>query len=322
MPKSEILLSIIVPVFNVENYLGDCLYSLTSQNIPEDMYEIICIDDGSSDNSGKILDEYASMHTNLIVLHKKNGGVSSARNFGLKNARGDYIWFVDADDYITIDSLGYICDVLRENNPDILQIGMKSFLDGSSISNTEMLPVDEEAVNYYSWLPAEIMKSDIIKNNHIVFDVNLFWGEDDIFSVFVYQKSSNIIDLNKIVYFYRQREGSAMHSAISMDKFEKILLTYQADLEYARKYSFFDYKREGVYKQVPSLLFFIAQQPFIQANSMIKQMKAHDLYPMQIYKSIVNTKEEKISGAKKIRILACQSYFFYLILRLFIRVKN
>lgn len=321
--ENRLMMSIIVPIYNVEKYLDDCLISLTSQNIPEDMFEIICIDDGSSDNSGEIIDRYASMHTNIIVIHKSNGGVSSARNMGLKNARGEYIWFVDSDDYISVDSIGYICNVLKKNKPDVLQVGMKAFLDGSSISNKGMLQVDEEAVRYYTWIQAEIMKSDIIKNNHIEFDINVHWGEDDIFSVFVYQKASIIIDLNKTVYFYRQREGSALHSEIRIDNFEKILLTYQSDLEYAKNYSFFDYKREGVYKRLPLLLTFIAQQPFIQANSMLKQMRAHNLFPMHIYKNVMNAKEEgKISGAKKIRILACQSYFFYLILRLYIRIKN
>ncbi len=92
-------LSIIIPVYNLENYIEDCLKSCLNQDIED--YEIICVDDGSKDNSPVILDRYAREYPGRIkVFHKENGGVSSARNYGLERAQGDWIWFVDGDDLI------------------------------------------------------------------------------------------------------------------------------------------------------------------------------------------------------------------------------
>lgn len=93
-------LSFIVPVYNTEKYLAECLDSLLEQDIPYEEYEIICVNDGSTDGSLDILRRYAEAHSNVIVVDKENGGVASARNAGLDAACGDYIWFFDSDDII------------------------------------------------------------------------------------------------------------------------------------------------------------------------------------------------------------------------------
>ena len=90
--------SLIVPVYNVEKYLGKCLESCRNQTLND--LEIICVDDGSTDSSGRILDEFAAEDSRVIVIHKENGGVSSARNAGLKAANGELIMFLDADDFL------------------------------------------------------------------------------------------------------------------------------------------------------------------------------------------------------------------------------
>ena len=194
--NSEVKLSIIVPVYNVEKYLDDCLNSLTSQNISKDMYEIICVDDGSSDNSGKILDKYAIKNTNMKVFHKSNGGVSSARNIGLNNARGEYIWFVDADDVIARHSISYIIEIIQQNAyPDILYIGIKAFDDNSDNNVFQMLPIEEETIRYKGWFPTRITKASIINDNHITFDTDIYYSEDDVFCVFVQQFVKSKVDI-------------------------------------------------------------------------------------------------------------------------------
>lgn len=94
--------SIIVPVYNVEKYLDECINSLINQTMQE--IQILLIDDGSSDRSGKMIDEYAATDSRILAFHKENGGQSSARNFGLHHATGEYILYVDSDDYIAINS--------------------------------------------------------------------------------------------------------------------------------------------------------------------------------------------------------------------------
>ena len=109
------LISIIVPVYKAEKYLRRCVDSILAQTYQN--IEVLLIDDGSPDNSGEICDEYAEKDSRVRVFHKPNGGVSSARNLGLKEAKGDYIGFVDADDYI--DKTMYevlLCNLIKENS--------------------------------------------------------------------------------------------------------------------------------------------------------------------------------------------------------------
>ena len=98
---SNVMLSIIVPVYNVEKYIGKCIESIVNQTYKD--LEIILVDDGSTDNSGKICDEWARKDKRIKVIHKKNGGLSDARNAGLDICTGDYIGFVDSDDYIELN---------------------------------------------------------------------------------------------------------------------------------------------------------------------------------------------------------------------------
>ena len=103
-------LSFIVPVYNTEMYLRECLDSLLTQDIPYDDYEIICVNDGSTDGSLQILREYERNCSNVTVIDQANSGVSTARNAGLDIARGQYIWFIDSDDVVLHDILGDVFD--------------------------------------------------------------------------------------------------------------------------------------------------------------------------------------------------------------------
>ena len=111
------LISIIVPVYNVEQYLDDCLISIINQTYKN--IEIILIDDGSTDKSGKICDEYAKKDSRIIVIHKENGGVSSARNAGLRIAKGAYIGFVDPDDWIAEDMYEVLYSNAKKYDADV-----------------------------------------------------------------------------------------------------------------------------------------------------------------------------------------------------------
>ena len=112
------LLSVIIPVYNVEMYINKCLDSLMRQ-ITSDV-EVICIDDGSTDNSGKICDEYAEHQGNIHVFHKSNGGVGSARNLGLKMAKGQYVAWIDPDDYVHPDWFRKLKEALDRDSPDLI----------------------------------------------------------------------------------------------------------------------------------------------------------------------------------------------------------
>ena len=112
-----IKVSIVVPVYNVEQFLPDCLDSLTNQTLKD--IEIICVNDGSPDNSLKILEEYAQNDDRVKIITQENQGVSAARNAGLKTAVGEYIGFVDPDDWIDLDFYSKLYDAIQESNADI-----------------------------------------------------------------------------------------------------------------------------------------------------------------------------------------------------------
>lgn len=220
-------LSIIIPVYNVKDYLRQCVDSLICER--ED-YEVLLIDDGSTDGSSEICDEYAKKHKVVKVFHKKNGGVSSARNYGLQEAIGEYIYFVDGDDWIEgIDSIFESLDGrgLFGVNFDVLN-------SDNSIRKSHIIHCDEIVVNDYSKyyarhthaLWAFIFKKDVIDCYNIRFCEELKYAEDWVFVVGYLSQIKTINILHGITYKYRAcREGSAMNQRYDN---HQILLHFKA----------------------------------------------------------------------------------------------
>ena len=127
--------SIIVPVYNVEQYLDKCINSILNQTFRD--FELILVDDGSTDNSGDICDKYKKIDNRITVIHKKNAGLSSARNTGLKYSKGEYIGFIDSDDYIDKDMYNKLYNVCKENNCDISVCKFGHEIDGKYIRTQE-----------------------------------------------------------------------------------------------------------------------------------------------------------------------------------------
>ena len=138
-------LSFIVPVYNVEQYLRKCVDSLLSQDVPASGYEIILVDDGGQDKCPQICDEYAAAHENIRVIHQKNGGLSAARNAGIKIAKGGYVCFVDSDDYWEENVLGGLLDQVEREELDVLRFDYQNVrvvdakhLDSSNLDATHL----------------------------------------------------------------------------------------------------------------------------------------------------------------------------------------
>lgn len=122
--------SVIIPVYNVEKYLDECLHSISSLNSPD--YEIIAVNDGSTDNSAAILNEWEKRLPNLVVINQENRGLSAARNTGLKFSKGEYIAFIDSDDYVDANAMHQLLETARHNNTDICVGDFKVFNDGDN----------------------------------------------------------------------------------------------------------------------------------------------------------------------------------------------
>ena len=117
------LISIIVPVYNVEKYLEKCVNSIVNQTYKN--LEIILVDDGATDSSGKLCDKLAKIDNRIKVYHKENGGLSDARNYGVERATGDYIGFVDSDDYIDSEMYGKLYEAIKKENVDVAECNLK-----------------------------------------------------------------------------------------------------------------------------------------------------------------------------------------------------
>ena len=129
--------SVIIPVYNVEKYLEECLDSVVNQTLKE--IEIICINDGSIDNSVKILEKYRDKYSNIKVINQKNLGVGRARNVGVKLAKGEYIFFLDSDDYIEVDALEKCYIEAKQHRLDVVLIDSKSYVKLKRMNGESMI---------------------------------------------------------------------------------------------------------------------------------------------------------------------------------------
>lgn len=217
--KKEPLISIIVPVFNKENYLRKCLDSILNQDYQN--FELIVINDGSTDSSKIICEEYAANTDKIILVHKENGGVSSARNIGLQKAKGEWITFVDGDDYI---SKNYLNVVLDKEDSDFLivdinrvkneKVERKLHFENEKLDLSSFLQKFKVYPNYAE-LGSKFMKRSIIENKKLSFYSNLSYGEDTLFNLKYLQHCRYIALSNHSIYFYRDVQGSLSKQTLS-----------------------------------------------------------------------------------------------------------
>ena len=181
--NKNLFLSIIVPIYNTEPYLCECLDSLLSQNTSFNDYEIICIDDGASIECCRILESYSQKYSNVHIIHQTNNGVSSARNRGIEHATGEYVWFVDSDDLLLTNILPDIRQHLMNCSPDELVVQPIAFHDGIdtrllTVSNSQP---DSSTDRYIISLWSRLIRRDLIVKNSLFFDEKMAYCEDLVF---------------------------------------------------------------------------------------------------------------------------------------------
>lgn len=228
-------ISIVIPVYNVENYLSKCLESVVSQTLLD--IEIICVDDGTKDQSCRIVENYQRYDNRITLIHKSNGGLSSARNVGMQHANGSYICFLDSDDYIEPNACERLYMEILENSPDIISFGANCFPIYPSagqwldhILSPRTTCYNEDGVNAllkengaYPFVWRQCYRQDFLKSNYIEFDENVKFGEDLVFQFCAFPLAKKIIFLSDKLYNYRwYRENSLMHVA-SQNLFDKYM---------------------------------------------------------------------------------------------------
>ncbi len=222
MPK----VSVIIPVYNTEKYLRECIDSVLNQTF--DDFEVLLINDGSSDKSGQICEEYVHRDKRVKVFHKENGGVSSARNLGLDNAIGEWITFVDSDDWI---STNYFDLLKNSDSIDLILLNMNRFLNKKKIVLLDFNNIEynlKDFVENYNLYPhyagpcGKFYKNIIISKNNIRFNENLSRSEDAIFNLNYIFKCGKIRLTNKAFYNYRNTTNSLSKKNISYEDAEFI----------------------------------------------------------------------------------------------------
>lgn len=219
MKQHDIMVSIVVPVYNVESYLSHCLGSLY-EAAQKTLCEIILVNDGSTDNSRVLCEEYAKVHSGVLVLDKPNGGLSDARNYGTHKATGKYVYYLDADDWLEVGAVDLLVEYAEKESCEIVQGGFFYAYDDKLMHDTRWLPNNDK----FFVLSREEAMEQLIRNEYIK---NFAWGklyrrdivrdldfpkgkyfEDSYWQHLAVHRCTRYGVINKPLYYYRQRESS------------------------------------------------------------------------------------------------------------------
>lgn len=225
--QEDILVSVIVPVYKVEAYLGRCVDSILSQTHRN--LEVILVDDGSPDRCGEICDEYAQKDPRICVIHKENGGLSSARNAGIDIAKGQYLEFVDSDDWIEPDAVESLLSAALQHQAELViggrwdvkeQTGEKTL--GLCPERTETVPAEEAVRRIFRWDNCDSAAWDKLYHRRLFSQIRYPYGvicEDVPVTYLIAFDAGKVTFLNKPIYNYLHRQGSITNSRVSEKNF-------------------------------------------------------------------------------------------------------
>lgn len=322
-------LSIILPVYNVENFIADCFDSLLNQDLDKSEYEIICVDDGSPDNSYKVIEEYQSRNENIRLIRQQNGGVSTARNNGLKEANGKYVWYIDPDDYILPNCLKKIISAMEEHDADVCTFNYKEVAENSSSKDIEEKDFKFTIATDYSSTGSccfHVVRRDYLLKHEIILNKELGYGEDYLWSFQINYRVHVGIKTEETLYFYRQRLGSAMHGKTKEKQVkhmnDMISLAKVYDIEFERC------KEENLPKKVlknvkrrkmlcvQSVVFDLVKiaNGKKEIKDKLGELKTQGLYPYRIQWWYLGAKElnPKFINRLVFLLLPCKSYVILL----------
>lgn len=258
--KQDVLISVIVPVYNVEKYLARCVDSILAQT--HNHLEVILVDDGTKDSSGKICDEYAAKDSRIRVIHKENGGLSSARNAGINIAQGEYLSFVDSDDWIEPDALESLLNVVLREQVELViggrwdvsaRTGKKEI--GLCPQKQEVVSAEEAVRRIFCWDNCDSAAWDKLYHRRLFREVRFPYGvivEDVPVMYKIVLDAGRVAYLDKPIYNYYHREGSITNSRISEKTFHFSRHT-AVILPYIRQH-YPELEREARYLRVRSLV--------------------------------------------------------------------
>lgn len=223
------LISVIIPVYNVEEYLRECIDSVLSQTYEN--YEIILVNDGSTDSSGKICDEYAEGYQHITVIHKENSGPSKTRNVGLEAAKGEYIYFLDSDDYIDKKTFEKLLYVNKTEDADIVFFDGHSFADPEEAFHVKqgyvrrnkyktdigynVLTELTKNKDFHCAIYLMLIRRSVLLNNNINFLESAYCSEDMLFTYQLFCVAQRVAQCPEVLYYRRYRKSSIVTSGKS-----------------------------------------------------------------------------------------------------------
>lgn len=289
-------LSIVVPVYNVERWLGRCLESLYRQGMDEEEFEVVVVNDGTTDNSMAVAQDFAARHANIRIVNRENGGLSAARNTGMEHARGRYVWFVDSDDFIEPGSIKPILGYAEVNDLDIMCFYFQlAYEDGTKKlhpykpSNPDIIYSGEEFVAKTGFVQspwAAIYKKAFLDEHNLRYMEGIL-HEDHEFSPRAQFLAKRIAHTETIVYNYFQRAGSIMKSSRSEIRVKSFLAVCD---------SLYDFKQKHVPAASPAVDFFNGNIFFCFTQAMshlshcenrdLQQFKSKPYFPLALPKGM------------------------------------
>lgn len=276
-------ISVVVPVYNSEKYLRRCVDSILAQTLKE--IEIILVNDGSTDQSSTICDEYAK-NQNIKVIHQKNSGPATARNVGIQSATGEYIGFVDSDDYIAPEMYEALYNRANMDNIDIVTCGY-NIVEGTKVT-TKSIPLEPNRIinktelnkllctangKHLLWFPwKSIYRTEIVHKNNILFP-NLNNGEETIFILECLLNSKSMYYRDKPYYNYVQTPDSLTRVKYKENYIERLETLYRLKMETYKRYKFSGYEADSYKYTMEHTLPLLLSNEMAHKASVVEKIK-------------------------------------------------
>lgn len=281
-------------MYKTEKYLKECIDSIINQTLKD--IEIIIVDDGSPDGCPLICDDYSKIDDRIVVVHKENGGISSARNAGMEVATGEYIGFVDSDDYVSNDMFEKMYYASLKYNTEIVSCGYYKCDNDGKILSVHSFPIEPKVIEHdlmmdllskahrscFIWYVCRnIYKRSLLESNKLVFNTSLKFAEDSIFNLYAFYYAKRVVSVEESMYFYRENPSSLTSQKGKFYLERNLMLQYEEKIEFYSQYGFgqkalHDLKRYVVEHQMPMLLqnaFLITDNQYIAKIREIQNMR-------------------------------------------------
>lgn len=313
--------SVIIPVYNVENYLRKCLNSLVNQTLKD--IEIIVVNDGTLDNSQEIIDEYVKKYPKKVVsIIQENGGQGAARNTGLLHAKGEYIGYVDSDDYVEENMYEELYKKAKEEDSDIVICGNNVVKENYEFLSKE--DVDKEFLLGKMAVWNKIYKKNIIVDNKIQFRSKV-WYEDLDFTMKVYFSSKKISYVDKLLYNYLLREGSTMNNN-NIKRNLELIEAFDSLIDYCKDKKIYNKAKDEIEFLCIYHMYIFATTRVLNTNNKYKdKIEIINKFKNYINSNFPNFKQNKylylLPKRRKIIYNLINSKFYCIIIALF-KIKN